>query len=149
MLTFVIILACMSTAFEMVIAAKIPAWRRLAHKSAIFNLIASMLLSYIVGIAFGAQGLIAMTAGVLSTLLSVPGYTFLHWAYDSERAKKHNNNLIEYHSQKVRNGFQRWKQALNDLAALMYKIIKVITFPIWITRAIMLKLNKSTRQTTV
>jgi hypothetical protein len=135
MLIFVFLLAGMSTFMELAIAAKIPAWRRLAHKSALFNIINSMALSYVIGIAFGAQGLIAMTAGVLSTLMSIPGYNLLHWAYDSETAKNHGGDMFAYHR-------ARWKQAFVDLGNMIYKIIRVITFPIWVTRAIIVKTNK-------
>lgn len=134
MFAFVIMLAIMSTLLELMIAAKIPALRRLAHKSKLFNLLNSLFLSYLMGIAFGAAGLIAMTAGVFSTMLSVPGYALLHWAYESPQAQKHGGNLFTYYK-------QRWKVAITDLVNLIYKIIKVITFPIWATRAVMLKVN--------
>jgi hypothetical protein len=134
MFAFVIILAVMSTTLELMIAAKIPAWRRLSHKSKLFNLLNSLFISYIMGIAFGAAGLIAMTAGVISTLLSVPGYALLNWAYESPQAQAHGGNLFTYYK-------DRWKTAITDLVNLIYKIIKIITFPIWATRAAMNKVN--------
>jgi hypothetical protein len=124
----------MSTLLELMIAAKVPPWRKLSHKSKLFNLLNSLFISYIVGIAFGAQGLIAMTAGVLSTMLSVPGYAFLYWAYDSPEAKALGGNRITHAKEK-------WKTALKDLGTLIYKFIKIITFPIWATRAVILKIN--------
>lgn len=135
MLSFVVLLAIMSTALELMIAAKIPIWRRLSHKSKLFNLINSLFLSYIMGMAFGATGLIAMTAGVLSTMLSVPGYSLLHWAYESPQAQSHGGNLFIHYKSK-------WKVAIADFVNLLYKIIKIITFPIWITRAISNKISK-------
>lgn len=141
MLTFVIILAVMSALLELMIAAKIPAWRRLSHKSKLFNLLNSLFISYVIGIAFGATGLIAMTAGVFSTMLSVPGYAVLHWAYESPEAQKHGGNLFVHYKQK-------WKVAITDLVNLIYKIIKVITFPIWVTRAILIKINSVSKSTT-
>lgn len=140
MFAFVIILAVMSTALELMIAAKIPLWRRLSHKSKLFNLLNSLFLSYIMGLAFGATGLIAMTAGVLSTMLSVPGYALLNWAYESPQAKQHGGNLFVHYK-------KRWKTAIADLVNLTYKIIKVITFPIWMPRAVMTWFNQTFRKT--
>lgn len=135
MLTFVLLLAIMSTALELMIASKIPFWRKLSHKSKLFNLINSLFLSYLMGMAFGATGLIAMTAGVLSTMLSVPGYALLNWAYESPQAHRYGGNLFVHYKNK-------WKVAITDLMNLIYKIIKIITFPIWITRAITNKISK-------
>ncbi len=132
MLSFVIILALASCAIEMMFASKVPAWRKAAKKYKIFNLIASLALSYILGIMFGAAGLIAMTAAIFSTILSIPGYIFLEWAYDSPQAKKHGGNLIKYHK-------NRWTTAMSDLMTLIYKVIRVITFPIWATRSLIAK----------
>lgn len=132
MLSFVFILAFASCAIEMMFAAKIPAWRKAAKKYKIFNLIASLGLSYIIGSMFGAAGLIAMTAAIFSTILSIPGYIFLEWAYDSPQAQKHGGNLIKYHK-------DRWSTVMSDLMTLIYKVIRVITFPIWATRSLITK----------
>jgi hypothetical protein len=129
-----LILAITSTLLELMIASKIPAWRRLSAKSPLFNLVNSLLLSFLVGIAFGAAGLIAMGAGVISTVLSVPGYQFLHWNYDSPQAKRSGGNIIK-------NSRHKWSTAFSDLFKLIYKIIRVITFPIWIIRSATIKYN--------
>ena len=88
LLSMMLILAVTSSLLELMIASKIPAWRRLSAKSPLFNLLNSLFISFIMGIAFGAAGLVAMGAGVISTIISVPGYQFLHWNYDSEMAKR-------------------------------------------------------------
>lgn len=139
MFAFAIILAIASTAFELMIAAKIPLWRQLSHKSLIFNLGNSMILSYLVGIMFGAAGLIAMTAGIFSTLMTIPGYKFLHWCYDSPQAQARGGNQLLYMHQQWIKLTAKWAQALRDLATVIYKIIRFITFPIWFTRACLLK----------
>lgn len=138
LLTMMLILAVTSTILELMIAAKIPAWRRLSYKSKLFNLINSLVLSFLIGIAFGAAGLIAMGAGVISTLLSYPGYKFLYWMYDSPMAQKHGGNMFEYTKTK-------WITAFKDLMKVIYSVIKVITFPIWATRWAYNKLNKARR----
>lgn len=138
MLTFVILLAIMSTALELMIAAKIPLMRRLSHKSKLFNLLNSLFLSYLMGLAFGASGLIAMTAGVLSTMLSVPGYTFLYWNYDSPQAKKVPEPSLYAHQSK------KWKQVGADTAKVTYGALKVITAPVWIPRSLYNKFKHTT-----
>jgi len=127
LLSMMLILAVTSSVLELMIAAKVPAWRRLSAKNPLFNLLNSLFLSFLVGIAFGASGLIAMGAGVISTVISVPGYKFLYWNYDSPIAQKHNGNMMGYIKKK-------WIQAFKDLAKVIYSIIRVITFPIWGTR---------------
>lgn len=133
--SMMIVLAITSTILELMIAAKIPAWRRWSYNSKLFNLINSLALSYLMGIAFGAAGLIAMGAGIISTLLSYPGYKFLYWMYDSPMAKKHGGNMFEYTKKK-------WMTAFKDLFQVIYTVIKVITFPLWVTRWIFQKLAK-------
>lgn len=132
--SMMIVLAVTSTILELMIAAKIPAWRRLSHKSKLFNLVNSLVLSYLMGIAFGAAGLIAMGAGIISTLMSYPGYKFLYWMYDSPMAEKHGGNMFEYTKKK-------WSTAIKDLFSVIYTVIKVITFPIWSIRWVIQKVN--------
>jgi hypothetical protein len=127
LLSMMLILAGTSTILELLIAAKIPAWRQLSAKSPLFNLLNSLFISFLMGLAFGAGGLIAMGAGVISTVLSVPGYKFLYWNYDSSIAQKHGGNMMRH----IKN---KWIQAFKDLAKVIYSIIRVITFPIWGTR---------------
>lgn len=130
MLTFVILLAIMSTALELMIAAKIPFMRKFAHKSKLFNLLNSLFLSYLMGIAFGATGLIAMTAGILSTIMSIPGYTFLYWNYDTSKAK----SLPE--KSRYAHGTKKWKEVGSDTMKMTYGTLKVVTSPIWIPRKV-------------
>lgn len=134
LLSMMIILAVTSTLLELMIAAKIPAWRRLSAKSPLFNLLNSLFISFIMGIAFGAAGLVAMGAGVISTVLSVPGYQFLHWNYDSPMAKRHGGSMWKHTTKK-------WSGTISDFFHLIYKILRIITAPIWITRAAIMKYN--------
>ena len=134
MFTLAIMLALASTIIEISFAAKVPVWRKAAKKNKTINMIISILLSFILGILFGAGGLIAMSAAMISTVLSIPGYAFLEWAYDSPQAQKRGGNQIEYYN-------KRWKQALADLVQLTYKVIRIITLPIWATRNAIIKIN--------
>ena len=109
------------------IASKIKWWRQKSYQSKLFNMLNSLFLSFLIGLAFSASGLIAMGAGVISTVLTVPGYQFLHWNYDSEQAQKHNGNMMQHMKSK-------WLQTIKDFFTLVYKILRIITFPIWGTR---------------
>lgn len=135
LLSMMLILAITSALLELMIAARVPAWRRLSGTSNLFNLVNSLVLSWLVGIAFGAAGLIAMGAGVISTVLTVPGYKFLYWNYDSPAAQRAGGNLMQ-------TNIAKWKTALGDLVKLLYKIIRVITFPIWGARYVLQKWNQ-------
>jgi hypothetical protein len=93
------------------------------------------------GIAFGAAGLIAMGAGVISTILSVPGYQLLKWNYDTPSAIAHGGSEYRYYSAifkskltGYRTTLNKWSIALSDLGKLIYSIIRFLTFPIWMTR---------------
>lgn len=142
MFSFMMLLAIASAIVELTFASKFPAWRKAAKRNKAINLAISLALSFVLGIMFGAAGLIAMSAAIISTVIAVPGYAVLEWAYDSPEAQKHGGNLFKYYA-------ERWKIAMSDLVKLIYKIIKIITAPIWITRAIIEKIiyyNNKVRQ---
>lgn len=143
MLMMAFLLAIMSTALELMIAAQIPVWRQWSHKSKLFNLINSLVLSYILGIAFGAGGLIAMTAGVLSTFMTIPGYSLLHWNYDSEPAReKYEGNRYRHAKKAAKPKYEKAKELGGDLVKVGWVTGKVVTSPIWIPRKIYKKFKK-------
>jgi hypothetical protein len=127
-------LAVASSALEITLAARIKPWRMLCAKYSSANMIMSLLLSFVIGIAFGAQGLIAMGAGVISTILSYPGYKFLHWNYDSPQALAQGGNRVAFY-------WAQWKQVLVDFGNLLYKILRIITIPIRFVRWINTKFS--------
>jgi hypothetical protein len=134
MLVMAMMLAIMSAALELMIASQIPAWRKWSHKSKLFNLVNSMVLSYFVGIMFGAQGLIAMTAGFLSTFMTIPGYAMLNWNYDTDKAKSQGGNRYQYTKKTVKPKLTKGKELAGDLVKVGYVTGKTITAPIWISR---------------
>lgn len=136
-----IVLAVTSCLLELMIAARVPVWRRWSGASPLFNLINSLFISFIMGIAFGAAGLVALGAGVISTILSVPGYKFLYWNYDSPGARAVGGNRIKHFKENFGVYWAKWSVALKDFFQLIYTIIKVITFPIWFTRLILIKVS--------
>lgn len=138
--SMMLILAIASTMVEGMFAAKIPLWRQYAHKYKWFNMTISILLSFVLGFAFGAEGLIAMGAAVISTVLSVPVYAAIHWNYDTPRAKARGSEYT-YYKAKFKSDWNKWKIALSDLAKLTYTLIRFVTFPIWMTRIIYQKLK--------
>jgi len=136
MLIMAFMLAIMSAVLELMIAAQIPLWRQWSHRSKLFNLVNSMFISYLIGIAFGAQGLIVMFAGVLSTFMTIPGYALLNWNYDSEKAKTQDGNRYEYAKKTIKPKLEKGKELGSDLIKVGYVTGKVITSPIWISRKI-------------
>jgi hypothetical protein len=143
-LTMMIMLGVASFIVEMMFAAKIPAWRRNAHKLKWLNMVISIGLSFVLGTAFGAKGIIAMGAAMIGTVLSIPGYAFLHWNYDSPMAQRAGGNLFAQE-------FAKWKTVMFDFFKVIYKILRIITAPIWITRSILSKYSayKSRKTVTV
>lgn len=144
MFAMMMMLAVASTIVEMMFAANFKAWRVNAHKLKWVNMVISIILSYLLGLAFGAQGLITMGAAMISTALSIPGYAFLYYNYDSPMAQRHEGGLIKHQ-------FNKWKQVLVDFFKIIYKILRIITAPIWITRNLIVKYNnyKSRKTATV
>lgn len=134
MFAFMMMLAIASAVVELTFASKFPAWRRAAKKNKAVNLGISIALSFVLGIMFGAAGLIAMAAAIISTVIAVPGYAVLEWAYDSPEAQAKGGNLIKYYSDKA-------KIVTKDTLHLIYKILRIITFPIWASRSILEKLR--------
>lgn len=132
MFAFMMMLAIASAVVELTFASKFPAWRRAAKKNKAVNLGISIALSFVLGIMFGAAGLIAMSAAIISTVIAVPGYAFLEWAYDSPQAQAKGGNQVKYYSDKT-------KTVISDLTRLIYKILRIITFPIWGFRIIVEK----------
>jgi uncharacterized paraquat-inducible protein A len=74
MLGFAVVLAIVSFALELMIVFKLPGLRRAVQDSLFVNLFFSLGLSFILGMMFGANGLVVMTAALLSTAGSVPVY---------------------------------------------------------------------------
>jgi len=136
MFIMMMMLAISSTIVEMMFAARFSAWRYYAHNYKWFNMLVSIFLSYVLGLAFGASGLIALGAAMVSTVLSIPGYAFLHWNYDSAPARAVGGNLFQHH-------WDKWKVALVDLSKIIYKVIRFITAPIWMSRIVLQKYKEA------
>jgi hypothetical protein len=134
--SMMIALAIASSIVELMFAAKITWWRQNAYRLKWFNMTISIALSWFLGFLFGAAGLIVMGAAMISTAMSIPGYAFLHWNYDSPQAARHGGNMLVH----IR---KKWIQAFSDLAKVIYTVIRVITFPIWVTRWIFNKFTKA------
>jgi len=139
--SMMIVLAVTSCLLELMIAARVPAWRRWSGASPLFNLLNSLFISFIMGIAFGAAGLVALGAGIISTILSLPGYKFLKWNYDSPGAIAVGGNRYKHFTNNFSIYWAKWTVALKDLFKLIYTIIKIITFPIWVIRWIYNKVS--------
>lgn len=124
MFALVILLSICSALVELTFASKFPVWRQAAKRNKAINLTISIIISFVLGIAFGAAGLITMASAIISTVLVIPGYAFLEWAYDSPQAAQRGGNQLKYYSDKT-------KIVISDLTKMIYKILRIITFPIW------------------
>jgi uncharacterized membrane protein len=134
MFMMMMMLAISSTIVEMMFAANFSGWRQNAHKYKWFNMAVSVLISFILGIAFGAAGLIALGAAMISTVLSIPGYAFLHWNYDSAKAQTLGIPRTEHIKIVAKQKSEKGKELAGDLAKVAYGTGRVITAPIWISR---------------
>lgn len=89
MFAMAMMLAVMSTGIEMFFVAQYEGMRKfmIAHQK--FGLFFSFILSWVLGTAFGAAGLIAMFAAILSTILSLVIYESgaLKYADQAKRAE--------------------------------------------------------------
>jgi len=134
LLSMMVILAITSTILELMIAARVPIWRKLSYKYPLFNLVNSLFLSFIIGIAFGANGLVALGAGVISTILSLPGYRFLHYNYDSEKALLLGKSCYAHFTDTLKVSIDKWRSALKDFFSVIFILVKIVTFPIIVVR---------------
>lgn len=125
-----LMLAVASTLVELMFAARFKFWRLNAHKFKWVNMTISILLSFLLGMAFGAAGLIALGAAVMSTVLSVPGYAFLHWNYDTSIAATQGGNRMQFYWKNFHVHWAKWRKVLGEFNQLMYSIFLVITFPV-------------------
>ena len=72
MLTFAVLLAAVSLIFESLIARRSRLLRKVAGRRVVVNLGVSLALSVLLGSLFGVAGLIALMAGLLSTIAAIP-----------------------------------------------------------------------------
>lgn len=144
--SMMISLAIASTLVEMMFAARFPIWRKNAHKFKWVNMTISIMLSFILGLMFGAAGLITLGAAMISTVLSIPGYSFLHWNYDSPQAQLNGGNMSNHIKRQTKVSIRKWNTAFKDLGKVIYSIIRIITFPLWATRWLVQQLVKLNRK---
>lgn len=141
MFMMMMMLAIASTVVEMMFAVNFPVWRQNAHKFKWFNMVISVFISFILGIAFGAAGLIALGAAMVSTVLSIPGYAFLHWNLDSPKAQALGTSRTDHIKTVTKDKAEKGKELAGDLAKVAYGTGKVVTAPIWVTRKAKKKYN--------
>jgi len=141
-----IVLAMASTLIEMMFAARFSIWRKNAHKFKWVNMVVSIFLSFILGVAFSAAGLIALGAALISTVLSVPGYAFLHWNMDTPIAIAQGGNRTKFYWDNFHVEWTKWRIALGDLGKIFLTIIQVITIPVRVIRKVYNFINKYTKK---
>lgn len=89
-------LLAISVATEMIIIAKIPFLRNLLMRHALTSLAFSLALSWLIGVTFGAAGMIIMFAALGSSILSWFIYRAMDGAYLAFNGVK---NIIAVHQE--------------------------------------------------
>ena len=122
-----LMLAFASIAFEAFMVWNIPALHKFytsGKVGRIANGLVSIGLSFGLGAAFGASGLIAMTAAMVSTLVSISGlYDGLAYAMD------HQDQIRDVKEQVMETG-RKGEIATRDLITILYGFVLVITLPV-------------------
>ena len=144
--TMMICLAISATIVEGMFAAKFKYWRVNAHKFKWLNMVISIGISFVLGVMFGAAGLIAMGAAMISTVLSIPMYAFLHWNYDSPTAAAHGGNMYLHNKGIFNVQYVKWKQVIIDFTRVIYLTLRAITAPIWMFRSFVIKIKQLVNQ---
>jgi hypothetical protein len=140
--TMMIFLAISATIVEGMFASKFKYWRINAHKFKWLNMVISIGISFVLGVMFGAAGLIAMGAAMISTVMSIPMYAFLHWNYDSPMAAAHGGNMYLHNKGIFKVQYLKWKQVMIDFTRVIYLTLRAITAPIWICRSAAIKIKE-------
>lgn len=111
------IVAFFSFLIEAVMAFKIPAWKRLGIRYTIAGVLMSLILSWLIGLLFGASGIIVMMAGLISTGLSYLMYVGMEYV---------DTHPKEY--QKIVDGIKNAYKQILEVTSSLVAIIKVLGF---------------------
>lgn len=125
---FAVMLAVTSTIVEIVLLLKFKPLLNFLLKHKTLDLIFSFALSYFLGVMFGASGLIAMTAGIFSTLLSL-------MVYESGMLKQENREKVTNTKNTVVKTIKFWyRVASSPVRAIGWCSSKVNTMKEKVTR---------------
>lgn len=117
LLSMCLILTVASVLLEMFLIKKVRPLRWMNHKSALIGVIMSMALSWALGMIFGIAGLVAGTAGILSTVISEPIHAV-------KRARVRGRGKID-----------AWVNEFMDTYRPLFKVVKIcfilIFLPLW------------------
>lgn len=115
-----LLLAMTSLLLEGIFAYRIPAYRHFVEKREYVAIFISMAGSYFLGQIFGAQGLVCLMAGIMSTVASPPMYKLLGW---------YERNKIEVNAK-----YYEIRQTMIDFMRLLYKLMRLLTLPFRVIR---------------
>ena len=101
-----------------------------------FNTAGSFILSWVIGMLFGATGLTVMLGGALSTGMSQMWFMV-------ENQLKENGYTWESFKEEYSQKMTDFAQLMRDFWKVIVFCIRVITFPIWGTRAAVLWFNET------
>jgi hypothetical protein len=100
----------------------------------VWNTVGSFGLSYVQGIMFGATGLVIAVGGALGTGLSMLYFELEKWI---QSTYGHKTVLLYIKAQlpKIKEATAKTWQLAKDVWKVIHFCLKVITFPVWGTRA--------------
>lgn len=79
-----LVLALVSAYVELAIMKRVPIVKKLSIRYAVFSIVFSILLSYVLGMFFGASGVVPLIAGLLSTVMTEPAHAFSRMSGNSK-----------------------------------------------------------------
>lgn len=125
-LTMSLMLAFASIVLEAFLVWNIPAIHRFytsGKAGRIANAVNSVLLSFALGTVFGAEGLVAMSAAMISTMISISGlYDGLEWV------RTHMDEVTKV-KQDTLDTIRKGAVATRDIVAMIYGLVQIVTWP--------------------
>lgn len=120
MISTIFVVAFSAVIFEVAIATKWKWYRMAAGSNVLVNFAGSMALSYIISAAWDMTGLIAGTAAMMSTFMTVPYYKLSAW-YETQDWDV---------SEKWAEFQTNWGELLKDFIRVLEITIRGLTLPL-------------------
>lgn len=115
-----LLLAAASLLLEGLVAYRVAPYRHFVEKREYAAVFVSMAGSFFLGKIFGAEGLVCLMAGIMSTVASPPMYKLLGW--------------YEVNRDEVNAKYYQFRQTMIDFGILVYKFLRLLTLPIRMIR---------------
>lgn len=117
-LTTAIVFGIIAAILELRLALKIPIIRKLVERFSVVGIGFSIGLSLLLGMLFGAAGMIVMFAAILATTLTQPVYVFL--------------NKTKKQTSKTKQQVEDFKATWRPVGKLIKYAFLLVTAPLWV-----------------